>query len=344
MQALAGVINGVAATTSHRDRDELDLAVVRLLLQVLEPLSITLLRLIEDGQVKRIEPRVCMQRPGEDAGSGSPLVTKSLPLGDFPAWEECTLRREVVRCDVRDGSPHSTVFPIHGEHAVTGVLVLDSADPLPQRQVDLVVGVLSIVRNHLALLDYSELDTLTGLLNRKTFERQFEKVCQRVIDPQPIPIAQAVTGSELSWLALVDIDHFKSINDSYGHLFGDEILLLVSQLMRRSFRGADHLYRFGGEEFVVMLARASEPGAHVAFERLRAAVEEYPFPQVGRVTISVGYTRINPQEVPALCVERADAALYYAKNHGRNNVRGCEALVAAGKISAHFRIGDIELF
>ena len=78
--------------------------------------------------------------------------------------------------------------------------------------------------------------------------------------------------------------------------------------------------------------------------KLRAMVEGYTFPQVCRVTISVGYTRINPKDVATLCLERADAALYYAKSHGRNNVRGCEALVAAGEIKRKVGDGEIELF
>jgi diguanylate cyclase (GGDEF)-like protein len=114
--------------------------------------------------------------------------------------------------------------------------------------------------------------------------------------------------------------------------------------MQRVFRGADQLFRFGGEEFVVVLEQASGAGAKLAFERLRRTVEEYPFPQVGQVTISLGYTMVQPQDVPALCVERADTALYYAKEHGRNNVRNCEALMAAGEVADQSRSGDVELF
>jgi diguanylate cyclase (GGDEF)-like protein len=115
--------------------------------------------------------------------------------------------------------------------------------------------------------------------------------------------------------------------------------------MRDSFRGADQLFRFGGEEFVVVLDHANEPGAQIAFDRLRGAIEAHPFPQVNRVTVSIGYTRIHPRDVPALCLERADAALYYAKSHGRNNIRHCEALIAAGEISGTFpHSGEVELF
>ena len=199
-----------------------------------------------------------------------------------------SLEGRVIQCDATDGGL-TTLFPIHEElQKVSGILVIQSARALAQRELDLVIGILSIVKNHRALLDYGELDTLTGLLNRKTFERQFEKLRQRLTALHQAASEQPADQLEPSWLALIDIDHFKSINDCYGHMFGDEVLLLVSQLMRRSFRGADQLFRFGGEEFVVMLEHATEPGAHIAFERLRAAIEEYSFPQVGRVTISVG--------------------------------------------------------
>jgi len=196
-------------------------------------------------------------------------------------------------------------------------------------------------------LDYGELDTLTGLLNRKTFEGCFEKLRERLIRPAPKVVQHLPENrsqiAQPSWLALIDIDHFKAVNDGFWHLFGDEVLLLVSRLMRRSFRSGDLLFRFGGEEFLVLLEQASEPGAEMALERLRTMVEGYTFPQV-RLTISVGYTRINPEDVATLCVERADAALYYAKSHGRNNVRSCEALIAAGEIKHKVGNGEIELF
>jgi diguanylate cyclase (GGDEF)-like protein len=162
-------------------------------------------------------------------------------------------------------------------------------------------------------------------MNRKTFESSFYKLQTRAGK-------EVAAAAEPSWLGVVDIDKFKSINDNYGHLFGDEVLLLVARIMKQTFRGADQLFRFCGEEFVVVLDRATAEGAHIAFERLRAAIEKHAFPQVGKVTISLGYTEINPKDAPSTCVERADAALYYAKEHGRNNVRNHEELVAAGEL------------
>src|SRR5581483_2486671 len=327
------LLNSVAATTAHRDRDDLDRAVALLLLRFLETKSVTVLRLVDEGTTKRVARRVRVtQQPGV-SGADSLDDTLELPvLSDFPGWQECAASNQVVRCANDGDGSLTTIFPVQGASDVVGLLVVETATPLAAREADLVQGILGIVKNHLALLDYGELDTLTGLLNRKTFESHFHKLCQRLVrdgeDPHTGPSApdgterrSATQGRDPSWLALIDIDHFKSINDGYGHLFGDEVLLLVSRLMRRSLRGADHLFRFGGEEFVVVLDRASESGVQIVFERLRAAVEQHKFPQVGRVTISIGYTRINPRDISTTCVERADGALYYAKSHGRNNVR-----------------------
>jgi diguanylate cyclase (GGDEF)-like protein len=341
------LLNSVAATTTHRDRDELDRSVAHLLMQFLETQAVSLLRLITDGSVRRVEHRVQLSRQGTQQS----LVTLNAdgdppPLTDFPAWEECVLHCKVVADTATDGSC-TTVFPISGEREVVGILVTQTSAPLASRETELVLGILGIVRNHLALLDYSEMDTLTGLLNRKTFDGYFDKLHRRMLASASAqdPAERVPEVTDPSWLALIDIDHFKSINDRYGHLFGDEILLLVSRLMRHSFRGADQLFRFGGEEFVVVLDRASEPGAQIAFDRLRVAVEGYAFPQVSRVTISIGYTRISPRDVPALCLERADAALYYAKSHGRNKVYNSEALIASGELSGKFQhSGDVELF
>jgi diguanylate cyclase (GGDEF)-like protein len=297
------LLDSVASTTARRDRDALDRALVCLLTDFLETEAITLLRVVSDGAVRRVEHRLRVSRQHGESGSVRTEESAQYPeLVDFPAWEECVQRSQIAVRTSRHGRL-TTAFPVRGERAVVGILAIETSKPLPPRETDLVRGVLGILRNHLSLLDYGELDALTGLLNRKTFEAYLDKLRRRML--------QARALWEPSWLALIDIDRFKSINDRYGHLFGDEILLLVSSLMRRVFRSGEQLFRFGGEEFVVVIDHARSSDAQAAFERLRAAIEEYPFPQIGRVSISVGYTRITAQDVPAVCIERADAALYH---------------------------------
>lgn len=339
MTTSSQLIDSVANTTAHRDRDDLDHSIARLLLQFLDAESVTIYRLLDDNGTQRVARRIAMTRgwnEPEQSDRGDD-VSKLPALEDVLAWRECVARRDTVQYVLPNGQSNS-VFAIEGERGVVGMLEVGTPAALQPRDASLVSGILRIMKNHLALLDYGERDTLTGLLNRKTFEASFDKQRTRMR-------AATAPDAEPSWLGVVDIDKFKSINDTYGHLFGDEVLLLVAQLMQKSFRGADQLFRFGGEEFVIVLDHATAPGAEIAFDRLRATIEGYAFPQVGRVTISLGYTQIDPRDASGTCVERADAALYYAKHNGRNNVRSYEALIAAGALKAKESAGDdIELF
>jgi diguanylate cyclase (GGDEF)-like protein len=337
----AQLINSVALTTSIRDRGSLDQSIARLLFQFVGAHSVALFRLIDDGHTKRLVRRATASRESRSAepdGVSWPKDSDAPALASMASWLECIERNEVVQCSGPE-SRKLTLFPVTGERDSAGILAIDSDAALPERESELVRGILRIFQNHLSLLDYGELDTLTGLLNRKTFESHFEKLRALLLAS-----ADGAILRQPSWLALLDIDRFKSINDGHGHLVGDEILLLVSQIMKRSFRGADQLFRFGGEEFLVVLDQASDAGALTAIERLRSSIEEHTFPQIGRVTISAGYTQVVPQDIPTTCVERADAALYFAKGHGRNNVRNYEMLLAAGELSDRYKSGAVDLF
>jgi diguanylate cyclase (GGDEF)-like protein len=337
------LLDGVAAATSIRDREDLDCAIADLLLQFLGARSVSIFRLFDEDPVKRLVRRVELVA---DAGGRSLTAAEetttvrslSCPsVWQAPAWQVCSARNHSAQC-IDPDDQWITLFPICGEREVSGILAIESAASLLTRETKLVHGILRIAQNHLALLDYGELDTLTGLFNRKTFESKFEKLRQR------LSCADEAAARESSWLALMDIDRFKAINDSYGHLFGDEVLLLISQEIKRCCRGADQLFRFGGEEFLVVLDQASDAGALIALERLRGAIETRRFPQVGRITVSLGYTRIDRGDIASRCVERADAALYYAKAHGRNNVQSFESLCAAGELNHECASGDVELF
>jgi diguanylate cyclase (GGDEF)-like protein len=328
------LIESVAEATAHRDRDDLDAAIARLLFDAIDAERITVWRVLDEAGELRVQRRVSLARGAPELGPEE--ATAELPrVAAHPHWHECVMLHDIVHYQPTDHRGLRSLFPLRTDSAVVGMLEIEAGDGLDPRQAGLVTGVLRIIRNHLALLDYGERDMLTGLLNRKTFEAGFGKLrarARRGADAQP------------AWLALADVDRFKSINDSHGHLFGDEVLLLVSRLMRECFRGGDRMYRFGGEEFVIVLEQADTAGAAAALNRFRLAVAHYAFPQVGRVTVSVGYTQVLPGDSPASAVERADAALYYAKHHGRNQVQGHEALLAAGELKIKATRCDVELF
>ena len=326
------LIHSVAEATTHRDRDDLNQAIAQLVRDYFQATRVRLYSLIdEQGQCLAI-PRTDLW----DAAVAPVDDAKPVALTDDPLLADCVERRAMAHGQTPDRRAR-TIFPVESDSNIVSLLEIHTGEQLSSRDAILVTGLLRILKNHLGLLDYGERDTLTGLLNRKTFERAFEKLRARKDGARANP-------TQPGWFGVIDIDHFKSINDGFGHLFGDEVLLLVARLMQETFRGADQLFRFGGEEFVVILEGTSPEGARIAFERIRSRIEAHPFPQVGRVTISLGYTRIGASDASANCVERADAALYYAKQHGRNQVHCHELLVGRGELDAKTAESDIELF
>lgn len=240
--------------------------------------------------------------------------------------------------------------PLHEPYAF--LQVLRPAGPTAE-ECDIMRGFATLLKNELALLDYSETDTLTRLLNRKTFDEYLISILANIpsqddTDFGSLHLPHRRQGSPEArhhWLGVMDIDHFKSINDRFGHLIGDEVLILMANLMRESFRVQDKLFRFGGEEFVALLRPAEYAHARRTFERFRMRVESFEFPQVGKVTISIGFTRIKLGDTHSLVLDSADEALYWAKENGRNQSHAYEVLVAEGKLQGpSVPISEVELF
>jgi diguanylate cyclase (GGDEF)-like protein/PAS domain S-box-containing protein len=162
------------------------------------------------------------------------------------------------------------------------------------------------------LIDAALTDPLTGLHNRRGLEGRSEALHFR---PGGAPVTQV-------WI-MVDIDHFKRVNDTYGHEAGDEVLKAVAEALRSTARGADLVARFGGEEFVLVLPDTSAELAVRIAERLRLAIETLSTDvggQVIRVTASFGVAQRAAQDSQLEVLERADAALYSSKKDGRNRV------------------------
>jgi len=206
-----------------------------------------------------------------------------------------------------------------------------------QEMLDLLSNLRGIYRNLVVLHDTKERDVLTKLPNRQSLDARLLQVCEHYSDYQVINI----TEEKSSWIAILDIDHFKRVNDNFGHLYGDEVLLTFSQLMGKCFRYNDFLFRFGGEEFVVILNLASQKTAITAFNRFREIIANYNFPTVGRVTVSIGVTHVDGTSMPTTQLDHADKALYYAKDSGRNKVvlyEDISALIQDNDLS------EIELF
>ncbi|MHA6572490.1 GGDEF domain-containing protein [Pseudomonas yamanorum] len=169
-------------------------------------------------------------------------------------------------------------------------------------------------REHLEVQRQKALiDPLTGLPNRAAWTERLEQEVN----------AWHQRGNSLS-LAMLDLDHFKRINDGYGHLAGDKVLKIIATVLRKRLRPNDFIARFGGEEFVLLVPNSSLSDALAVGETLRAAIEACPFHFKGEpvtITVSMGVAQFQPGERSDLALKRADEALYRAKAAGRNQVQ-----------------------
>jgi diguanylate cyclase (GGDEF)-like protein/PAS domain S-box-containing protein len=150
-------------------------------------------------------------------------------------------------------------------------------------------------------------DSLTGLANRRLFEERLDE-----------EMAGAVRHERPLAVAILDLDHFKAVNDAHGHPVGDQVLKDVAQRVSLGLRKGDLLARVGGEEFGLILSEVFEEGALAAAERARSAVADTPFPVAGSLTVSIGIALRGDLRDAATVYEHADRALYQAKREGRN--------------------------
>ena len=320
--------------TGHRDHALLDISVITAIRDLTGATEARVLGIFRIGDEMFIRPLAWTE-------AGKILTLKENPdseqaeepLANLPALAACIDRDEACAEQTTPEGIHILWFPVRLDKDVSACIEIRSPTPSASPARDLMVGILSVYRNYQSLLDYSERDSLTKLLNRKTFDDAFAKLLSAtaVPDNAPLPVDQdrrQSGGKKRQWLAVLDIDHFKRVNDQFGHLCGDEVLILLANLLRSSFRACDRIFRFGGEEFVVLLRGTALDEARTIFERFRNNVERHHFPQVGQVTVSIGFSGISATDTPVVVVGHADQALYHAKTHGRNRVCYYDEVVA----------------
>lgn len=159
------------------------------------------------------------------------------------------------------------------------------------------------------LKELSTTDALTQLGNRIEIDRVLEKEKCNLIE-----------NDQMFSLILIDIDHFKNVNDTYGHSVGDQVLIELSGILKKESRGTDVIGRWGGEEFIIVLPNMSEEDAYAKAEKLRVTVSEHIFDIVGQVTISMGVGEVDKDDDLKDFFVEIDKALYKAKENGRNRV------------------------
>jgi len=353
---LKQAIDQLAHLTAQRDRELLDVSLAQSVLELLPAISVGIYRVL--GHEAGEQRWMCagLARRGTLTVSDPPWTDPDLlpRLADHPFREEALstrllIQRELEGHDAQLDGPSRwlTILTLHAELGESGVVEVESDGPLPLRDMKAMQTMLRVFGNFQNLLESSQRDALTGLLNRQTFDATFLKASLPGGGVGDVIDAQDRRASDMNtyWLGVVDIDHFKLVNDRFGHLIGDEVLVLVARIMRQTFRHYDRLFRFGGEEFVILLRGGTKQHAMRVFERFRQNMQAYAFPQVGQVTISLGFTEVQLGDTPSAAFSRADQAVYQAKHQGRNRTYCYETLVAEGVIKLETdKVGDVELF
>lgn len=274
-----------------------------------------------------LDSAVALTREKERATLRASLLrtlAEMLPISELRMQEAATAIAE------EETSEGWYTLPLAGAEREGRVLAVQLSE-LRDGDERILQGFVRLYENFLAVIEESERDQLTGLLNRRAFDMRLSAVTSGISGA--VPASQA-------WLALLDIDHFKRINDGYGHLFGDEVLVLLARLLRAHFGLREGVYRYGGEEFALVLGGESAEAVQRRLDDFRGAVAGQNFPGVGRVTLSAGFCPIARGVAPPQLVENADRALYAAKDGGRDRAVSYESLAEARQR----RAGDIELF
>ena len=312
MKALSSprIVRMIAALTEHRDVGLLEASLLKTVADLFAPGWATIFHIGED-EVPEFSSAL---RDGEVTtdDDGEPFA------------------EQVARAGV-------TSFPILSrEQRVLGYLLVQRTPPLSDEERAVLGDLFRVYDNYLNVLRDSQIDRLTGLLNRSTFDDQLDRALALIRceyrEHRRGGRKHRLGSDGRFFMGEIDIDHFKQVNDRHGHLSGDEVLVALARILHASFRKTDLIYRFGGEEFVVIVYVDARENAQATFERVRRTIENQAFPRAGRVTVSIGVTEIRDTSVPVELLGRADQALYHAKTNGRNRVDFYEALVAEGRI------------
>jgi diguanylate cyclase (GGDEF)-like protein len=349
---MESIIKHLMEITGHRDHDLLNISVISALSELTSASRARVLNILQVGEQAFVKAQITIVGGKlDEAEDHLEHLVPEVPIAQFPELAVGIKQHDSVIENLDENGNRTVWLPIWMNEKVNVCLEIYNPAVYSANTKEVMGGILVVYRNFQNLLDYSERDSLTGLLNRKTFDDNFSKIIRTGLQRQSHDNAEQVeterrdTNREKQhWLAVLDIDHFKRVNDQFGHLYGDEVLILIANLMRSSFRPSDKLFRFGGEEFVILLRSTSKDDAQMIFERFRENVARYPFPQVGTVTISIGFAHIDPFEPAVGIIGRADQALYFSKSNGRNRVCQYEDLIQSGSLHIEQSQDSVEFF
>ncbi len=357
---MSTLIEHILKLTDHRDRDLLELTLSKALLALIPIQRIVIVRVVSSEGEKR-----WLEVARLDAKGGGKVVDPMhVDFSILPRLEDASDRLKCLQSRTTleiawagEEGPRINLLPLFSDsrNDDAGVIELHSEARLTEDALLTVERLRRIYRNMYSLLEYSDRDALTGLLNRKSLDDAFYSAVLEELDGatgEPrlggSPTGQAQERRHRVpanyWLGSAIIDNFGQINDKHGHLLAEEVLLLVARVMNNTFRTYDRIYRFGGEHFGVLMHCPDEALVLAAFERFRANVEKFNFPQVGPVTVSCGFTSVLADDSPSSALEKTERTVDFAQKGGRNKVCSHLDLVRQGLFSDALKVGAVDLF
>ena len=348
---MPGVLKTLGSMTAIRDTYLVEQSLLRTLGPILGVLETSLYRVDDGGTILRF---LNHRRSSVLTEDGVHRVVERIEevANDRDIPKEIHDLLENVRmldkpCSRKSGDDLLNCYPLRGGQALRGYFVFRRDREATPVEEAIISGILEVFANYYALLDTSQRDQLTGLFNRYSLEINLDRLWNLLLLRMRETFDEHDENRRHTphtyWLGVLDVDHFKAINDKHGHIIGDEVLIMAARLLEKSFRQSDLLYRFGGEEFVAIIAADDLEAATQAFERARSMIEQFKFPQVGHITISGGFSGADYNVLPQEVINRADSALYAAKDAGRNRVCHYETLVKEGVLK-EISSGSIDLF
>jgi diguanylate cyclase (GGDEF)-like protein len=357
---MSTLIEHILKLTDHRDRDLLELTLSKALIDILPIQRIVIARVMsEEGEQRWLEVARLDSKGGGKLVDPMRVDFQTLPLmKDAADRLACLQRREIVEIAwAGPDGPRINMLPLFSDSRTDeeGVIEVHSEGVLSADDLLTIEQLRRIYRNMYSLLEYSDRDALTGLLNRKSLDDAFYSAVLEELDgitgdPKTASMPKGMDQDRRHrvpanyWLGSATVDNFGAINDQHGHLIAEEVLLLVARVMNNTFRTYDRIYRFGGEHFGVLLHCPDEALVLAAFERFRVNVEKFNFPQVGKVTVSCGFTSVMANDSPSSALEKTERAVDFAQRSGHNKVCSHLGLVRRGFFGDEPKVGGVDLF
>ena len=331
------LVSHIAGFTSLRDTDLLELSLLKSVYTSLRPIKVSLIVLdTNDIILKRVDYSKdefghITTRVGAD-----PALLNAVEQLDKSNREYCTVEQTYSSI---------SLFLLSLNRRISHYVCVEAApNAVTQSDSHQIIGMLRVFQNFRELLTESQTDELTGLPNRKSFNGFVSKINDALMPTPEVhgdERRHSANQAETFWLALVDLDNFKQINDTFGHLMGDEVLVRAAQVMQGRLREFDMVFRYGGEEFAILAPAENKEDITALLERVREAIQALNLSTVGNITASFGVVEMRRDTFHITSIENADKALYHSKENGKNQITFASDIELASNDATD---DDIELF